>query len=158
MIKKVKKQLRATGRRKQSVARLILIEGTGKFTVNGKSLQAYFGENTLWYNHAIEPISLLAMQNMFDAQILVHGGGISGQSGAVSLAFARALDLYASGNGALAALEKHDDVENEDALTSVVSWRSKLKKSGLLTRDSRVVLRKRVGLVKARKAKQFSKR
>ena len=95
MIKKVQKEFRATGRRKQSVARLILIEGTGKLTVNGKPFDDYFGKGTLWYNHAIEPLALLGMQNMFDGQILVHGGGISGQSGAVLLAFAH-LRLYRS--------------------------------------------------------------
>ena len=101
-------------------------------------------------------------EGQFDIKVTVSGGGINGQSGAMSLGVARALDLYAKKNSPERA-EDDSEEEEEDAGSSVgplgiERWHQTIRKAGLLTRDSRRVLRKKVGLVKARKAKQFSKR
>jgi len=161
----------ATGRRKEAAARVFLKEGTGKALINNKSLEAYFGNDTIWLNQALRPLQLILQQDMFDLMITVKGGGINGQAGAVSLGIARALDLFAKKNSpvvefsdeeeAAAQSEDGEDAGEEAAITGplgVEKWHKAIRKAGLLTRDSRCVLRKKVGLVKARKAKQFSKR
>ena len=161
----------ATGRRKAAAARIFLQEGSGKATVNGKSLEDYFGSDTIWKNRAIKPLMLLLQKEMFDIRATVKGGGVNGQAGAVSLGIARALDLFSKKNSpeidpkaALVALEGAESAAEEFSSEGVEStlglerWHQALRESGLLTRDSRCVLRKKVGLVKARKAKQFSKR
>ncbi|MFL2754224.1 MAG: 30S ribosomal protein S9 [Gammaproteobacteria bacterium] len=123
----------ATGRRKTSTARVYLSKGEGIILVNDLPLEEYFGREVakILVN---QPFVLLELENKFDVNIKVSGGGSFGQAGAIRHGIARALEKY--------------DSEN----------RSSLKTAGYLTRDSRKVERKKVGLVKARKSKQFSKR
>jgi small subunit ribosomal protein S9 len=123
----------ATGRRKTSTARVYLSKGKGNILVNDLPLEDYFGREVaiILVN---QPFVLLEMENKFDVNIKVSGGGSFGQAGAIRHGIARALEKY--------------DSEN----------RPSLKTAGYLTRDSRKVERKKVGLVKARKSKQFSKR
>jgi len=123
-----------TGRRKEAVARVRLVPGTGEWTINGRPLDSYF-PNKLHQQIASEPFAALQLEGRFDVIARIHGGGIAGQAGALRLGVARALNEI--------------DVEAN---------RPTLKKAGLLTRDARVVERKKAGLKKARKASQFSKR
>ena len=160
----------ATGRRKASSARVFLKEGTGKITVNNRSIEDYFGKETIWAQQSVKALKLINQEAMFDIKVTVNGGGINGQSGAMSLGIARGLDLYAKKNSPEVieeVLSEGGEAESEDAVTieaqlsgplGVARWHQVIRKAGLLTRDSRRVLRKKVGLVKARKAKQFSKR
>jgi small subunit ribosomal protein S9 len=124
----------ATGRRKEAVARVRIVPGTGVWTINGRTLENYF-PNKLHQQIVNEPLTALGLVGRFDVIARIHGGGIAGQAGALRLGVARSL------NGI--------DVE---------AYRPTLKKAGLLTRDARVVERKKAGLKKARKASQFSKR
>ena len=124
----------ATGRRKEAVARVRIVPGTGEWTVNGRTLDSYF-PNKLHQQIVNEPFVALQLEGRFDVIARIHGGGIAGQAGALRLGVARSL------NGI--------DVEAN---------RAELKKAGLLTRDARAVERKKAGLKKARKASQFSKR
>ncbi|MCE0486244.1 30S ribosomal protein S9 [Ornithinimicrobium sediminis] len=124
----------ATGRRKQAIARVRIVPGTGEWKINGKSLEDYF-PNKVHQQIVNEPFSVLELQDAYDVLVRVHGGGPSGQAGAVRLGVARSL------NGVDAELN-----------------RPALKKAGLLTRDPRVPERKKAGLKKARKAPQYSKR
>jgi len=123
----------STGRRKESTARVFLSKGTGKITVNSNPLEKYFGRKT---NIMVvkQALDLTETTDKTDIKITVKGGGSSGQAGAIKLGIAR-------------ALLKYDN-----------TLRPLLKKNGFLTRDSRVVERKKVGLRKARKDVQFSKR
>lgn len=139
------KQYYGTGRRKSSTARVFLRTGTGKITINNRSLQEYFCRETSCML-VMQPLETVAMMGKFDLYITVLGGGISGQAGAVRLGIARALVAY----------DEHDLAE--DAEPNPNSFRRQLRARGLLTRDSRRVERKKVGLRKARRAKQFSKR
>ncbi len=123
----------ATGRRKTSTARVILAEGSGKITVNDRNAGDYFKKESL-YKQILDPLQAVDMMNKFDIKVNVDGGGVSGQIGAIRLGIARAILKY-------------------DA-----SLRPNLKKEGLLTRDSRMVERKKSGQPKARKRFQFSKR
>jgi len=123
-----------TGRRKSSVARVKLIPGgTGKITINGRSLDEYFGLDTMKYI-VRQPLALLGLLEKFDVDVKVCGGGYTGQAGAIRFGIARAL-LQADGE-----------------------YRAALKKEGFLTRDSRMKERKKYGLKAARRAPQFSKR
>ena len=124
----------ATGRRKEAVARVRIVPGTGVWTVNGRTLDNYF-PNKLHQQIANEPFVELQLEGRFDVLARVHGGGTAGQAGALRLGVARSLNAI--------------DVEAN---------RPGLKKAGLLTRDARVIERKKAGLKKARKAPQFSKR
>ena len=124
----------ATGRRKEAVARVRIVPGTGEWTINGRTLDNYF-PNKLHQQIANEPFVELQLEGRFDVIARIHGGGTAGQAGALRLGVARALNAV--------------DVEAN---------RPALKKAGLLTRDARVVERKKAGLKKARKASQFSKR
>ncbi len=124
----------ATGRRKEAVARVRLVPGTGEWTLNGRSLESYF-PNKLHQQVVKEPFTTLDLDGRFDVIARIHGGGITGQAGALRLGVARALNAI--------------DVEVN---------RPSLKKAGLLTRDARAIERKKAGLKKARKAPQFSKR
>ncbi|NUL49336.1 30S ribosomal protein S9 [Cellulosimicrobium funkei] len=124
----------AVGRRKQAIARVRLTPGTGAWTINGRSLENYF-PNKLHQQEVNDPFKLLELEGAYDVVVRITGGGPSGQSGAVRLGVARALNEI--------------DRENN---------RAALKKAGFLTRDARVVERKKAGLKKARKASQFSKR
>lgn len=123
-----------TGRRKEAVARVRLVPGTGKWTINGHALEEFFPSKLL-QREVNSPIVLLKLEGKFDAIVLVDGGGTTGQAGAIRLGVARALNAV-----------------DRDAN------RIALKKAGFLTRDPRVVERKKAGLHKARRAPQFSKR
>jgi small subunit ribosomal protein S9 len=124
----------ATGRRKEAVARVRIVPGSGQWTVNGRPLESYF-PNKLHQQVVKEPFTTLQLEGRFDVIARIHGGGITGQAGALRLGVARCLNAI--------------DVEAN---------RPSLKKAGLLTRDARVIERKKAGLKKARKAPQFSKR
>ncbi len=124
----------ATGRRKEAVARVRLVPGTGEWTVNGRPLDEYF-PNKLHQQVVNEPFVTTDLVDRFDVIARIHGGGITGQAGALRLGVARALNAV--------------DLEAN---------RPSLKKAGLLTRDARAIERKKAGLKKARKAPQFSKR
>jgi len=124
----------ATGRRKEAVARVRLVPGTGQWTVNGRPLDEYF-PNKLHQQVVNEPFAATELEGRFDVIARIHGGGITGQAGALRLGVARCLNWI--------------DTEAN---------RPGLKKAGLLTRDARVIERKKAGLKKARKAPQFSKR
>jgi small subunit ribosomal protein S9 len=123
----------ATGRRKTSTARVYLSEGKGNILVNDIPLEEYFGREVAKIL-VMQPLVLLDISSKFDIMVKVSGGGSFGQAGAIRHGISR-------------ALEKFDP-----------EYRSSLKSAGYLTRDSRQVERKKVGLVKARKSKQFSKR
>ena len=124
----------ATGRRKEAVARVRIVPGTGVWTINGRTLESYF-PNKLHQQVVNEPFVATRLEGRFDVVARIHGGGITGQAGALRLGVARALNAV--------------DLEANRAV---------LKKAGLLTRDARVIERKKAGLKKARKAPQFSKR
>jgi small subunit ribosomal protein S9 len=124
----------ATGRRKEAVARVRIAPGTGQWAVNGRDLDSYF-PNKVHQQIVNEPFVLTDMVGRFDVVARIHGGGITGQAGALRLGVSRAL--------------------NEIDLDAN---RASLKKAGMLTRDARVKERKKAGLKKARKAPQFSKR
>ena len=124
----------AIGRRKEAVARVRLVPGTGQWTINGRSLDEYF-PNKVHQQEVKEPFVTLGAEGRFDVIARLHGGGVSGQAGALRLGIARALTAI--------------DEENN---------RSALKKEGFLTRDPRAKERKKYGLKKARKAPQYSKR
>lgn len=121
------------GRRKTSTARLYIQEGKGSIVINGKPIDEYF-KTQARINVAKLPIDVTEMEGKYDIKITVRGGGVTGQAGAVSLALARALD------------DLNEDVHDV------------LKENGLLTRDDRMVERKKYGQPKARKKFQFSKR
>jgi small subunit ribosomal protein S9 len=123
----------ATGRRKTSVARVRLVDGTGQFTLNGKSLDQYFPEASHRLR-IVEPLKLTDLEGRYDIKATLEGGGTTGQSDALRLGIARAL------------------VEIDPELRRI------LKKAGFLRRDDRKVERKKYGLRKARRAPQFTKR
>jgi small subunit ribosomal protein S9 len=122
-----------TGRRKEAIARVRIVPGTGQWTINGRTLEVYF-PNKVHQQIVNEPFTTLGAEGKFDVIVRIIGGGVSGQAGAVRLGVARSLTLV--------------DPENRPAL----------KKAGFLTRDPRVKERKKYGLKKARKAPQYSKR
>lgn len=124
----------ATGRRKQAIARVRILPGTGNWTVNGQPLEEYL-PNKLHQQTAREPLTVVGLADRFDVIARVQGGGMTGQAGALRLGLARALNAV--------------DVEAN---------RPDLKKAGMLARDARVKERKKAGLKKARKAPQYSKR
>jgi len=124
----------ATGRRKEAVARVRLVPGTGQWTVNGKPLDVYF-PNKVHQQHVNEPFVVAGLEGSYDVIARINGGGITGQAGALQLGVARCLNAA--------------DTEVN---------RPGLKKAGLLTRDARIKERKKAGLKKARKAPQYSKR
>jgi small subunit ribosomal protein S9 len=125
--------IQTVGRRKEAVVRVRLVPGTGKFDLNGRSLEAYF-PNKVHQQLIKAPLVTVDRVETFDIYALLHGGGPSGQAGALRLGIARALIL----------------AQPED--------RPPLKKAGFLTRDPRATERKKYGLKKARKAPQYSKR
>ena len=125
--------INAIGRRKASVARVYLTKGEGKIVINGKDYKAYFPQNHI-QNKITAPFATVAAENIYDLNVNVRGGGFKGQAEAVRMAISRALVKL-----------------NED-------FRSPLKAEKFLTRDSRIVERKKYGKPKARKSFQFSKR
>ncbi|MBP6310427.1 MAG: 30S ribosomal protein S9 [Arenimonas sp.] len=122
-----------TGRRKSSTARVYLKKGAGNIVINGRAIEEFFGRET---SRMIvrQPLELTNSTDQFDVSVTVAGGGITGQAGAIRLGIARAL------------IEYNDTLKPE------------LRKAGFVTRDAREVERKKVGLRKARRATQFSKR
>lgn len=126
-------QYYGTGRRKNSTARVFIKQGNGQMTINGRTLEQYFGRPTARMVVA-QPLELLELSGKFDIYVTVTGGGISGQAGAIRHGLTRALMQY-------------DE-----------SFRPALRKAGYVTRDARSVERKKVGLHKARKRPQYSKR
>ncbi|MGJ9404122.1 30S ribosomal protein S9 [Arthrobacter sp. KK5.5] len=124
----------AVGRRKEAVARVRVVPGTGNWIINGRTLENYF-PNKLHQQEVNEPFKILDLDGAYDVIARIHGGGDSGQAGALRLGIARSLNEI--------------DRENNRAI---------LKKAGFLTRDPRAVERKKAGLKKARKAPQYSKR
>ncbi len=122
-----------TGRRKEAIARVRILPGTGQWLINGRSLDVYF-PNKVHQQLVNEPFVTLGAEGKFDVVSRITGGGVTGQAGALRLGVTRALTLL--------------DPENRPAL----------KKAGFLTRDARVKERKKYGLKKARKAPQYSKR
>lgn len=140
-----KQQYYGTGRRKSSSARVFLRPGKGKFTINKRKLEEYFGRETACMVIR-QPLETVEMLGKFDIYVTVVGGGTTGQAGAVRLGIARALVNY-----------DEKDMKDTDE-PSPDSFRKKLRAKGLLTRDSRCVERKKVGLHKARRATQYSKR
>ena len=128
-----KVQYMGTGRRKKSVARVRLVPGEGRVIVNNREIETYFGLETLRVV-VNQPLVLTETKDKYDVLVNVHGGGLSGQAGAIRHGISRAL------------------------LKADENLRPELKKAGFLTRDSRMVERKKCGLKKARRSPQFSKR
>ena len=126
--------IQTVGRRKEAIVRVRLVPGTGQYKLNGRTLEEYF-PNKLHQQLINDPFKVLDLLGAYDVTVKVTGGGPSGQAGALRLAIARTLNEI--------------DRENN---------RATLKKAGFLTRDARVIERKKAGLKKARKASQFSKR
>ena len=123
----------ATGRRKSSTARVFIKPGSGNLTINTRSIEDYFGRET---SRMVvrQPLELVDMLDKFDIKVTVRGGGNNGQAGAIRHGISRALTAYDS------------------------ELKSELRKAGFITRDARAVERKKIGLHKARKRPQFSKR
>lgn len=126
-------QYAGTGRRKTSVARVRLVPGEGNITINKRSIDEFFGLETLKVI-AKQPLTLTGTESKYDVLVNVHGGGTTGQAGAIRHGIARAL------------------------IVADAELRTALKRAGFLTRDPRMVERKKYGLKKARRAPQFSKR
>lgn len=124
----------AVGRRKEAIARVRIMPGNGNVTVNGKSSRDYFGGRLILQATLTQPLRTVGALDRFDVSVRVVGGGVSGQAGAISHGIARAL------------LKVDEEL------------RPALKQAGLLTRDARVKERKKVGLKRARKAPQYTKR
>ena len=133
MAKKATEKFYGTGRRKSSIARVYVMPGKGNITINKRDINDYFGLETLKVV-CRQPLTLLEATEKYDVIVSVHGGGTTGQAGAIRHGLARALCKV--------------DADNRPAL----------KKAGFLTRDPRMKERKKYGLKKARKAPQFSKR
>ncbi|MEX2125545.1 MAG: 30S ribosomal protein S9 [Woeseia sp.] len=127
------RQFYGTGRRKTSTARVFLRPGSGEITVNNRPLDRFFGRQTARMI-VRQPLKVMNLNEQFDINVTVSGGGTTGQAGAIR-------------HGLTRALMKYDE-----------SFRQKLRKAGFVTRDARAVERKKVGLRKARRATQFSKR
>ncbi|MEJ2694305.1 MAG: 30S ribosomal protein S9 [Candidatus Thiodiazotropha sp.] len=125
--------LNTTGRRKSSAARVFVTAGSGNIVVNNRPLDQYFGRETARMV-VRQPLDITSMSDKVDIKVTVRGGGTTGQAGAIRHGIARALDAYDEG------------------------LHSTLRRAGFLTRDARAVERKKVGLHKARKRPQFSKR
>ena len=130
-----------TGHRKSSIAKVVMVSGKGKITINGRDVNEYFPFPTLVMDLK-QPLTYTNTEDKFDIEVSVKGGGFSGQAGATRLGITRALLEY----------DKNTDP------TSDSSFRKILKAKGMITRDSRIKERKKPGLKKARKAPQFSKR
>lgn len=127
-------QIHALGRRKAAVARVYVVAGTGKLTINDRTLEEYFAEDSLRYV-VNQPVSVTKTEGQFDIKVTVAGGGIKGQAEAIRLGISRALC----------------EIDKE-------AYRSTLKAAGFLTRDAREVERKKPGQPGARRRFQFSKR
>ena len=135
------KVYQGTGHRKSSIAKVTMVSGKGTITVNGRDVNEYFPFPTLVMDLK-QPLTYTNTEEKFDVEVVVEGGGFSGQAGAIRLGITKALLEY----------DKNTDP------TSDSSFRKILKAKGMITRDSRIKERKKPGLKKARKAPQFSKR
>ena len=144
MAKAAKILTNAVGRRKSASARVFLKSGKGNITINGRTLENYFGRGTSRMI-VMQPIELIGEASQFDYFITVHGGGASGQAGAIRHSITR-------------ALIKHDEEVNGTDSLDPKSYRRILRIAGFVTRDAREVERKKVCLRGARRATQFSKR
>lgn len=133
-----------TGRRKTSTARVFLRPGNGNIMINDRPIDQYFGRETARMI-VRQPLIAVDVVSKFDVLVTVDGGGISGQAGAIR-------------HGITRALLEHSEEDGNTAAIGTVSWRQILRKAGFVTRDPRVVERKKVGRHKARKGTQFSKR
>ena len=141
MAKEKKNVYYGTGRRKTSIAKVSLIPGKGKITVNGKDVREYLPYETLVMD-LMQPLVETNNADKFDVEIDVKGGGFSGQAGAIRLGITKALLMY----------DRNTDASSDS------SYRKILKAKGFITRDARIKERKKYGLKKARRAPQFSKR
>ena len=141
MAKESKNVYTGTGHRKTSVARVKLIPGKGKITVNGREVNDYF-PNKILIMDLCQPLDVTNTRELYDVEAVVKGGGLTGQSGAIRLGITRAL----------LQLDATTPADSEN------SFRKTLKGNGFITRDSRKKERKKPGLKKARRAPQFSKR
>ena len=130
-----------TGRRKRSVARVTMVSGKGKITINGRDVNEYLPFKTLVMDLK-QPLEATKTEDKFDINVTVYGGGFSGQTGAIRLGITRALLQY----------DQNTDPNSETSFHKI------LKREGFITRDSRIKERKKYGLKKARRAPQFSKR
>jgi small subunit ribosomal protein S9 len=136
----IKKQILTVGRRKTSTARVFLRKGNGQVIVNSKPLDVFFGRETARMI-VRQPLVAVGMDQNFDVYVTVKGGGISGQAGAIRHGITRALIEYDQGDNA-----------------EIADWKKILRRAGYVTRDPRMVERKKVGRHKARKGTQYSKR
>jgi len=150
---KGKRAYQGTGRRKTSVARVYLTDGTGQVTVNGRSVDAFFTE-VKDRNAVVAPLVVTDMRGRIDVTIKVQGGGITGQAGACCQGVARALKIMFGLDTATQPVAEGQPAADEN----IVNMAKKLRDSGYLTRDGRMKERKHYGLKGARKAFQFSKR
>jgi len=139
--KKTENVYYGTGKRKASIAKVRLVSGSGKITINGRDVHEYLPYETLIMN-LTQPLELTNTKELFDVEVEVRGGGFSGQTGAIRLGITRALLDY----------DKNTPADSEN------SFRKILKPMGMITRDARKKERKKPGLKKARRAPQFSKR
>lgn len=146
------KHIHAVGRRKRSTARVFLQPGSGQISINRQAIEQYFADGDRAQSKIIEPLEAVAQNGQFDLFVTTHGGGVTGQAEAIRLAVARALVVF----------EEKEKGSRDEALESSEEnthpWHKILRHSGMLTRDSRIVLRKLVGRRKARKKEQYSKR
>ena|SRR3990167_3771388 len=135
-----------TGRRKESTARVFVRAGKGDITINDRSLDEYFGRET---SRMVvrQPLDVIKAANDFDIRVTVTGGGINGQAGAIRHGITRALIAF-----------ERAQKDEDDGGEGNGEWHQALRKAGFVSRDSRAVERKKVGLHKARKRPQFSKR
>lgn len=155
-----KRQCYATGRRKTSTARVFLRPGSGNITINTQGLDAYFGRKTARMV-VRQPLELIEVTDKFDVVITVKGGGIMGQAGAIRHGISRALIKYDEGINPPAKVKETEEGEEGEGSaggSDATSFRRILRKAGFVTRDSRKVERKKVGLHGARKRPQYSKR
>lgn len=172
---KTAEQYQGTGRRKTCTARVLLRPGTGKITVNKKTVEEYFGGRKTAHVMVRQPLKLVDMEQKFDVMVNVSGGGPMGQAGATRHGITRALLQYDESGlapqmtvtaqllGQTLGESLHGDEESAEGEGSAadmgaMSLRRVLRKAGFVTRDSRKVERKKVGHRKARKVEQYSKR
>jgi small subunit ribosomal protein S9 len=146
------KHVHAVGRRKRSTARVFLQPGSGKISVNRLAIEDYFADAIKAQKRIVEPLVAVAQDGQFDLFVTTQGGGVTGQADAIRLAVARALVTFEEKEKGQREETAEDSEENSHP------WHKILRHSGMLTRDSRIVLRKLVGRRKARKKEQYSKR
>lgn len=169
-LKVSKDAIYAKGGRKSSTSRVYMQKGSGKITINGKLMQDYFGESNKWTEAIMAPLLLLKKEAEFDFICFAKGGGVTGQAEAIRLGISRCLDhfeLKVMGRAepvndpvheSQSETDEQTDSDVEVSAEMPSTWRKQLRTKGYLTRDSRAVLRKRVGFKKARKRPQYSKR